>query len=173
MTVSGRGRLTDEDAAALHGVVVVLAGQLMARRLDPGLVNHLRRRLVEAGLLVVDSGPEHVLQELLGLGERLRHVLGEYEEPPPPPGGSTDQNFRFGTSTDAESFAAAAALAGETVSRPSPIPDREGWWQVSVRVEELVLSDARDRRLRSLTALVDQHRGAEGGWSMPSGLDGS
>jgi hypothetical protein len=71
--------LTQQDAAALIGVLAVLEGQISGQNVDAQVVDHFRRRLTDDGLLT--GGPEgDDLPAALGaLNQRVRFALGEYD----------------------------------------------------------------------------------------------
>jgi hypothetical protein len=162
------GALGEEDAAALIGVAAVLEGQLLARELDPDLVDSLIRHMAGAGLVAPGAGPAELRLALSGLNHRLRYVLGEYDEPPAPPTGEVDQYFGFSSRDPAQDFAGAARAMGESAASPVPVDGRaydgEVGWQVAVRTMELPLSAGFADHVRRLQALAAEHGGSYGGW---------
>lgn len=75
------------DVAALIGMLAVLEGEVRAADAGdevPGWALPLARRLSGDGLLPLDADPRELRQALNDLNQRLRYVLGEYDEPPTP-----------------------------------------------------------------------------------------
>lgn len=70
------------DVEVLIGWVAVLEGEVMAGYLSQHLHAKLRRRVVDAGLLVEDGSERDFLQVINDINHRLRYSLGEYTEPP-------------------------------------------------------------------------------------------
>lgn len=74
-----------QDVAALIGLLAVLERQVWASDSEsddiPHWVDRLARRLARDGLLPVDSGTQELRQTLGNLNQRLRYVLGEYDDP--------------------------------------------------------------------------------------------
>jgi len=69
--------LTRQDAAAVVGVLAVLEGEISGANVDPKVVDHLRRRLTDDGLLTGDDADLTVVLE--ALNQRVRFALGEYD----------------------------------------------------------------------------------------------
>ena len=67
--------LTREDAAALIGVLATLEGHILVGDVDVAAVDHLRRRLVQDGVLAADD--EDVPAALYRLNSAVRTALGE------------------------------------------------------------------------------------------------
>jgi hypothetical protein len=73
-----------QDVAALIGVLAALEGELITDDRElPGWVARLASRLSSDGLLDGHSNRD-VRQTLHDLNQRLRYVLGEYDDPPDP-----------------------------------------------------------------------------------------
>ena len=69
--------MDDRDLTALIGILAVLEGEM-----TPHLADRIRDRLERAALLA-PGGSEGELRRALGdLNQRLRHALGERDEPP-------------------------------------------------------------------------------------------
>jgi hypothetical protein len=67
------------DVMALHGMVAVIAAEVIADGIDPTLAARLLDRLVRANLVSADSEVSQLSQALEDLAQRLLHVLGEYD----------------------------------------------------------------------------------------------
>jgi hypothetical protein len=69
---------------ALIGLLASLEGELLADEGDdlPGWAKRFAGRLSRHGLLTADPDSRQVRQSLNDLNQRLRYVLGEYDEPP-------------------------------------------------------------------------------------------
>ena len=70
-----RHRLTQQDARALIGVLATLEGHIVVGDVDVAAVDHLRRRLVQDGILAADD--EDVPAALYRLNSAVRTALGE------------------------------------------------------------------------------------------------
>jgi hypothetical protein len=160
--------LGQQDAAALIGVAAVLEGHLLAGDLNPHVVDSLNRHLQSAGLVESGAGPAQLRLALANLNQRLRHVLGEHDQPPAPDTGQVDQYFGFASEAAAQAFAEAARTQRESASSPVAVDggayDGEVRWQVAVRTVELPLSVEFDHHVQRLRALAAGHGGSYGGW---------
>ena len=78
--------LQTQDVKALIGLLACLEGELMAEEGDdvPDWAKRFTNRLSRDGLLTADADGRQVRQSLNDLNQRLRYVLGEYDEPPEP-----------------------------------------------------------------------------------------
>jgi hypothetical protein len=164
--------LGQQDAAALIGVAAVLEGHLLVGDLNRHVVDSLNRQLQKAGLVGSGAGPAELRLSLANLNQRLRYVLGEYDEPPAPATGEVDQYFGFPSETAARAFAEAARAQRESVAPPVAVDGRaydgDVSWQVGVRTAELPLSVEFDRHQQRLRALAAGHGGTHGGWGGPT-----
>jgi hypothetical protein len=161
-----------QDAAALIGVLAVLEGQLIAGALDRHVIDHLNGHLHGADLVGPGAGPAELRVALATLNQRLRYVLGEYDEPPAPDTGEVEQYFGFAAEAPAQAFVEAVRARGRTTAAPVPVGGRacdDGTvrWQVAVRTAELPLSAAFAVDQQQLLALATQHGGSHGGWASP------
>ena len=154
--------LERQDADALIGVTAVLEGHLIAGQLDPEVVGRLGARLVGPG-----AGPAELRVALANLNQRLRYVLGEYDEPPAPGTGEVEQHFGFASESAALAFAEAVPSAGTPVAVDGRAYDGDVSWQVAVRTAELPLSAGFDLVRQRLRALAAEHGGQDGGWGTP------
>jgi hypothetical protein len=155
--------LSQEDAAALIGVLAVLEGHLINGDLGPHVVDRLSERVVGPG-----TGAAELRVALGNLNQRLRYVLGEHDEPPTTDLGQVDLYFGFPSEAGARAFADAAPAAGAPVAVDGRAYDDETVrWQVAVRSTTLPLSAAFDVERGRLLALAGGHGGRDGGWSAP------
>ena len=73
------------DVAVLIGVLAVLEGEVWASETEsddvPHWVDHLARRLARDDLLPAEAGTLELRRTLGDLNQRLRYVLGEYDDP--------------------------------------------------------------------------------------------
>jgi hypothetical protein len=69
--------LTQQDAAALIGILAVLEGEMAAGRVEEQALEHLRRRLTDDGVLTGNPETEDLPAVLDGLKQRVRFALGE------------------------------------------------------------------------------------------------
>jgi hypothetical protein len=69
---------------ALVGLLASLEGELMEDEDDdvPDWAKRFADRLSRDGLITADADGRQVRQSLNDLNQRLRYVLGEYDEPP-------------------------------------------------------------------------------------------
>ena len=77
-------RAQTNDVAAVVGILATLEGELMVASDGDALPDWaipLAHRLGRDGLLGADAGQREVRQALNDLNQRLRYVLGEYDEP--------------------------------------------------------------------------------------------
>ena len=76
--------LETRDAEMLIGVLAVLESAIWDESLPEAVESRVLRRVVKAGLLENGAGERDLRQALDDLNQRLRYVLGEYEEPVTP-----------------------------------------------------------------------------------------
>ncbi len=69
--------VSQPDAHALLGLVIVVQGELFASQLEPRLLERLRQRVEDAGLVPLGSGTAELLLALDNLNQRLRRAIGE------------------------------------------------------------------------------------------------
>jgi hypothetical protein len=69
--------LSRQDAAALIGVLATLEGHVRVGDVDPAAVDHLRRRLVQDGV-ISEADEDGVPRGLERLNHSVRAALGEY-----------------------------------------------------------------------------------------------
>ena len=69
--------VSQQDARAVLGLVIVVQGELHAGQLDPRVLERLHERVENAGLVPAGSGPAELLLALDNLNHRLRWVIGE------------------------------------------------------------------------------------------------
>jgi len=69
--------LTQQDAAALIGVLAVLEGQISSGHIADQAVDRFRRRLTDDGLL--KSEDDDLPAAIDALNQRVRFALGEYD----------------------------------------------------------------------------------------------
>ena len=69
--------LTRQDAAALVGILAVLEGQITSGHVEDAVVERLRSRLAEDGVLTGDPATHDLPAALEGLNQRVRSALGE------------------------------------------------------------------------------------------------
>lgn len=119
--------VSQPDVDALLGLVIVVQGELYAGQLEPRLLELFRRRFESSGLVPVGSGPAELLLAVDNLNQRLRWVIGEYDELLSVSTGRVDHRFEFDTVAVAEAFAAEVRWAGDLVCGPVSAPDG-GWW---------------------------------------------
>lgn len=77
--------LSRKDASALIGLLATLEGQLMVDQKEDGVPEWARRvadRLARDGLLDAPGDERELRQSINDLNQRLRYVLGEYDDPP-------------------------------------------------------------------------------------------
>jgi hypothetical protein len=163
--------LSQPDASALIGVAAALQGHLELGDLSQHVVDSLNRHLHRAGLVESGAGPAELRLALANLNQRIRHVLGEHDEPPAPDTGQVDQYFGFVSETAAQAFAERARALRELAAPPVAVDGRaydgEVSWQVAVRTVELPLSGQFDHHVQQLGALAAGHGGTYGGWGTP------
>ncbi len=70
-------RLTQQDARALIGVLATLEGHILVGDVDVAAVDHLRRRLVQDGV-ISEADEDGVPRGLERLNHSVRAALGEY-----------------------------------------------------------------------------------------------
>jgi hypothetical protein len=124
------------------------------------------------GLVGSGAGPAGLRLALADLNQRLRHALGEQDEPPAPDTGQVDhqvdQYVGFASVTAAHAFVESARARGESAVPPVAVDgaayDGEVRWQVAVRTAELPLSTEFDDHVARLRALAAEHGGIHGGW---------
>ena len=162
-----------QDAAALVEVAAVLEGHLLSGGMDPHLVDSLNRHLQRVGLVGSGAGPAGLRLALADLNQRLRHALGEQDEPRAPDTGQVDQYVGFASVTAAHAFVESARARGESAVPPVAVDgaayDGEVRWQVAVRTAELPLSTEFDDHVARLRALAAEHGGIHGGWGSAAG----
>jgi hypothetical protein len=160
--------LGQQDAQALIGLVAILEGHLLGGDLDPQLAGSLTVRLQEVGLVGPGGGPPELRLVLADLNQRLRYVLGEYDEPPASHSGGGEMYFGFAAQAAARAFVDAARAQGESAAAPVAVDGRaydgEVSWEVAVGIVELPLSVRFDQHEQRLSALAAGHGGASGGW---------
>lgn len=71
------------DLSVLVGWCAVVEGALHAERVPEALLERLRVRLVDAGLLPAESSQQAFRQAVNDLNHRLRYAAGEYPDRPP------------------------------------------------------------------------------------------
>jgi hypothetical protein len=76
--------VSKRDVAALIGCLAVLEGAHMVGSIDDHLWQLIAKRLSSEGLLSEAWEDRDVRQALNDMNHRLRHALGEYDEPPTP-----------------------------------------------------------------------------------------
>jgi hypothetical protein len=148
-------------------MLAVLEGHLLTGDLDPHVTGRLGERLVGPG-----TGPAELRVALANLGQRLRYVLGEYDEPRARDTGLVDLHVGFVAEDSAHAFLAAVRAEGRTATGPvaldgRPYDDDSVRWQGAVRSTTLPLSAEFDVERRRLLALAAQHGGQAGGWGAP------
>jgi hypothetical protein len=74
--------LSQQDAAAIIGVLAILEGAHLAGDLNEDLTRRLANRLHVVGLLGERWRPRELRQALNDMNHRVRYALGEYDEPP-------------------------------------------------------------------------------------------
>ena len=78
-------RAQGRDIAAVIGILAVREGEVWGTEENaeaPDWIAHLARRLSRDGLLPTNADRHDLRQALNDLNQRLRYVLGEYDEPP-------------------------------------------------------------------------------------------
>jgi hypothetical protein len=73
--------MDERDLAALIGILAVLEGELVGGEVSPHLGGRIRERLERVGLVAPDGSEGDVRRALGELNQRLRHALGERDEP--------------------------------------------------------------------------------------------
>lgn len=155
--------LDRQDAEALIGVLAVVEGHLVAGDLDPHVVDRLGERMVGPG-----AGAAELRVALGNLNQRLRHVLGEHDEPLIPDSGLVDLYVGFASQAAAHAFSHAVPSAGAPVAVDGTSYDDETVrWQVAVRSTPLPLSAEFDLERARLLALAADHGGQDGGGGGP------
>jgi hypothetical protein len=81
--------ITEQDVQLLIRIIATVEGDLLARNADPHTTEKYAKRFVDVGLLSRDSDGHlpsagKVVLALEDLIQRLRYVLGEYDEAPLP-----------------------------------------------------------------------------------------
>ena len=148
------------DAEALIGLLAVLEGHLVAGHLGPHVADSLSERLVGPG-----AGAAELRVALSSLNQRMRYVLGEYDQPPTPDSGRVDLYVGFAAEDSARAFTAAVPGAGDPVAVDGRSYDDETVrWQVAVRSTTLPLSAEFDLERGRLLALAAERGGRDGGW---------
>lgn len=159
--------VSQPDADALLGLVIVVQGELYAGQLEPRLSELLGRRFESAGLVPVGSGPAELLLALDNLNERLRWVIGEYDHPLSVSTGRVDHHFEFDTVAVAESYAAEVRWAGDAARGPERTSD--GGWRVTVTTTELLLSAEFDAHADRLRVAAQRRGGRSAGFGAAAG----
>jgi Regulator of ribonuclease activity B len=158
--------LSRKDAEALLGIVIELEGAML-HGLDQALVKQLAGRLQWAGLL--DRGaagsPEARLA-ITNLNQRLRYALGTYDEPPEPDIGLVDHQISFRTETQASEFRNLMDQLGLR-SRLDPAEQEPPHVRVTVTTEELLLSEAFNRKEGQIRQAAARAAGDYEGWDAP------
>jgi hypothetical protein len=75
--------LLQSDARALIALLAVVEAGVLNGSLDQHLRHHVARRFANEGLLAGEEG-DGLHRALDDLNQRVRHALGEYDEPPRP-----------------------------------------------------------------------------------------
>jgi len=159
--------VSQPDAHALLGLVIVVQGELYAGQLEPRLLEQVRQRVETAGLVPVRSGPAELLLALDNLNQRLRWVIGEYDQPLSATIGRVDHHLEFDTVAVAEAFAPEVRWAGDPVRGPAPASD--GGWRVTVTTTELALSAGFDAHADRLRVAAERHGGRSNGFGGAAG----
>ena len=76
--------LSQQDAAALIGILAVLEGGHLAGDLDEHVSRRLGERLHRVGMLGKHWHSRELRQALNDMNHRVRYALGEYDDPPGP-----------------------------------------------------------------------------------------
>lgn len=76
-SVPSAHQVSEQDARAVLGTVIVVQGEMYAGQLDPHLLEGLRQRIEDAGLVPAGSGPAELLLALENRNRRQRWAIGE------------------------------------------------------------------------------------------------
>jgi hypothetical protein len=76
--------LLSSDAAALIGLLAVLEEAIWTDMLPGDFAEKVQARFARAGLLRAQAEDRDLRQAVADLNQRLRYVLGEYDEAPQP-----------------------------------------------------------------------------------------